>query len=58
MVYYYSVKVKYMCGGQGVIKEYIKSFLEIGELFTFLENKHKDNYILISIKPCYKFHLR
>lgn len=50
MIYFYLVTVKYMCGKSSIIKQYSKSFLEIGELFVFLETKHKDNYTLISIK--------
>lgn len=50
MIYYYLVTVKYMCGKSSIIKVYQRSFLEIGQLFVFLEKKHKDNYTLISIK--------
>lgn len=50
MFYYYLIKVKYVCGNKYIIKEYRKSFLEIGKLFVYLETKHKDNYTLISIK--------
>lgn len=53
MIYYYLVKVKYTKGNESIIKEYRKSFLEIGELFCFLETKHKNNYLLLSIKPVY-----
>lgn len=51
MIYWYLVKVKYTKGNESIIKEYKKSFLEIGEFFIFLEKKHKNNYMLISIKP-------
>ena len=57
MFHYYLVTVKYMCDGKGIIEDYIKSFLEFGELLEFLDKKYKDNYIIISIKPCYKFYL-
>lgn len=50
MTYYYSVKVEYICGKKRIIKEYRKNFLEIAQLFIYLETKHKDNYTLISIK--------
>lgn len=51
MIYFYLVKVKYTKGKESIIKEYRVDFLEIVELFCFLEKKHKDNYLLISIKP-------
>ena len=53
MIYYYNVKVKYFSGNESIIKEYKKSFLEMGELFDYLEKKHKNNYVLISILPLY-----
>lgn len=51
MIYYYLVNVKYTKGNEIIIKEYRKSFLEIGQLFYYLETKHKNNYLLMSIKP-------
>lgn len=53
MIYWYLVKVRFIKGNITIIKEYKKSFLEIGELFCFLETKHKNNYLLLSIKPVY-----
>lgn len=50
MNYFYVIKVQYVCGKKCIIKEYRKNFYEIGELFVYLETKHKDNYTLISIK--------
>lgn len=50
MIYNYKILVQYEKGGTSFIKEYIKSFLEIGEFFVWLEKKHKNNYTLISIK--------
>lgn len=51
MIYWYLVKVKFTKGNESIIKEYRKNFLELGELFCFLETKHKNNYLLLSIKP-------
>lgn len=53
MIYYYTITIQYICGKERFIKEYVKSFAEIGELFVFLETKHRDNYTVISIKPKY-----
>lgn len=56
MIYYYNVKVEYIKGKEKIIKVYQVNFLEIGELFCYLELKHKNNYKLISIrerKNCY-----
>ena len=50
MIYYYLVKVRFIKGGTPFIKEYRTDFLNIGELFYYLETKHKGNYTLISIK--------
>lgn len=51
MIYYYIIKIAYNKGNQRIIKEYKKSFLEIGDLFCYLEKRHKDNYLLMSIRP-------
>lgn len=56
MIYYYLITIQYICGSERFFKEYRKNFLEVGELFIFLETKHKDNYTLISIKPVYHSH--
>ena len=53
MIYYYVITIQYVCGKERFFKEYVKSFAEIGELFVFLETKHKSNYTVISIKPKY-----
>ena len=53
MIYYYLIKVSFYKGSEKILKEYRKNFLEIGELFTYLETKHKNNYTLISIRPLY-----
>lgn len=50
MIYYYLVKVRFIKGGTPFIKEYRTDFLNIGELFYYLETKHKGNYTLINIK--------
>lgn len=50
MTYYYLVRVHFLKGNSIIVKDYRRTFLDIGELFCYLEEKHKDNYILISIK--------
>lgn len=50
MNYYYLIRVRYIKGNQFIIKDYKKSFLEVGQLFVYLESEHKDNYTLMSIK--------
>ena len=50
MIYYYLVRVHFLKGSLGIIKDYRRSFLDIGELFWYLEEKHKGNYKLIFIK--------
>ncbi len=51
MIYYYLVRIKYVKGKQPFVKEYRLSFLDIGKFFVLLEEKHKDNYTLLYIKP-------
>lgn len=53
MIYKYKIKVRFIKGEQYIIKEYSIEFLNVGELFVYLETKHKNNYTLISIKPDY-----
>lgn len=50
MIYYYLVRVRFIKGGTSFVKEYRSNFSNIGELFYYLETKHKGNYTLISIK--------
>ena len=50
MIYYYTIKIRFIKGDTPFIKLYHKSFLEVGQLFYYLENCHKNNYTLISIK--------
>lgn len=50
MIYYYVVKVQFEKGKTEFIKDYYCNFLEIGQLFVYLETKHKNNYQLIFIK--------
>lgn len=50
MIYDYLVRVRFIKGGTSFIRDYITDFLSIGELFCYLETKHKGNYTLISIK--------
>lgn len=50
MIYYYLIRIQFIKGKYPFIKDYRKNFLEVGELFTYLEKKHKDNYKLIFIK--------
>ena len=58
MIYYYIVNVEFLKGSERILKQYKVDFKEIVDLFMFLERKHKNNFTLISIKPCYKFYLR
>lgn len=50
MTYYYRIAVKFIKGKESIIKVYKRSFLEIGKLFVYLEDKHKDNYTILSIE--------
>lgn len=50
MIYYYLIRIQFIKGKYPIIKDYRKNFLEVGELFTYLEKKHKDSYKLIFIK--------
>ena len=55
MIYYYLIRIQFIKGKYPFIKDYRKNFLEVGELFTYLEKKHKDNYKLIFIKELRRF---
>lgn len=50
MIYYYLVRVRFLVGSLVIIRDYTRSCLDIGKLFCFLEEVHKDNYELIFIK--------
>ena len=50
MTYYYLIRVQFLKGNSVIIKDYRRNFLEIGELFCYLEKAHKNNYKLIFIK--------
>lgn len=50
MIYYYHIRVIFYKGNQPICKDYYRDFLTIGQLFVYLETKHKDNYDLIFIK--------
>lgn len=50
MIYNYFVRIKFQKGKTGILKDYYCNFLEIGQLFVYLETKHKNNYELIFIK--------
>ena len=50
MIYYYLVRVHFLKGNSIIVKDYRRTFLDIGELFCYLEKNHKGNYTLISIK--------
>ena len=50
MIYTYIVRVQFFKGNERILKDYKVDFGELPKLFVFLENKHKDNYILLSIK--------
>lgn len=55
MIYFYKIRVQFGEGKQPFTKEYVVDFLHVAQLFEYLENKHKDNYTLISIKEKKKF---
>ena len=55
MIYFYKIRVQFGEGKQAFTKEYVVDFLHVAQLFEYLENKHKDNYTLISIKEKKKF---
>ena len=50
MIYTYIVRVQFFKGNERILKDYKVDFVDLPKLFLFLENKHKDNYTLISIK--------
>lgn len=49
-IYQYLVRVRFIKGGTSFIKDYRTDYLNIGKLFCFLEEKHKDNYTLFPIE--------
>lgn len=49
-IYQYLVRVRFIKGGTSFIKDYRTDYLNIGKLFCFLEEKHKDNYRLVFIR--------
>lgn len=57
MIYYYLVRVSFLKGNSIIVKDYHRTFLDIGELFCYLEENHKGNYTLISIKEKRYFNL-
>ena len=50
MTYAYIVRIQFIKGNKRILKDYKVDFIDLPKLFVFLENKHKDNYILLSIK--------
>ena len=50
MTYAYIVRIQFIKGNKRILKDYKADFIDLPKLFVFLENKHKDNYILLSIK--------
>ena len=53
MIYHYLIKIRYIKGKEYILKEYRKMFCEVGNFFVKLEEKHGNNYQLLSIKPLY-----
>lgn len=50
MIYFYKIRVQFGEGKQAFTKEYTVDFLHIAQLIMHLEEKHKDNYTIISIR--------
>lgn len=56
MIYYYKVRIEYYKGNERILKDYDVDFLTIGELFVYLETKHKNNYKVMWIKERKRIH--
>lgn len=50
MIYYYTVVIEFCKGSLRFLKVYNVDFLSIIKLFNHLENKHKGNYTIMSIR--------
>ena len=50
MIYFYKICVQFGEGKSAFTKEYTVDFLHVAQLIMHLEEKHKDNYTIISIR--------
>lgn len=51
MIYFYEIIIHYDIGNRYIEKTYTKSFNEIVDFLKQVDEKHKDNYRIFSIKP-------
>ena len=50
MIYFYEIVIHYNIGNRYIEKTYTKAFNEILDFLKEVDNKHKGNYIIFSIK--------
>lgn len=50
MIYFYKIRVQFGEGKNSFTKEYTVDFLHVAQIIMHLEEKHKDNYTIISIR--------
>lgn len=55
MIYFYKICVQFGEGKQAFRKEYIVDFLHVAQIIMHLEEKHKNNYTIISIRERKRF---
>lgn len=55
MIYFYKIRVQFGEGKNSFHKEYVVDFLHVVQLMLYLEEKHKDNYTIISIRERKKY---
>lgn len=51
MIYFYEIVIHYDIGKRYIEKTYTKAFNEIVDFLKQIDNKHKGNYTIFSIKP-------
>lgn len=51
MIYFYEIIIHYDFGNRYIEKTYTKAFNEIVDFLKQVDEKHKNNYKIISIKP-------
>lgn len=56
MIYFYKIRVQFGEGKQAFTKEYTVDFLHVAQIIMHLEEKHKNNYTIISIKERKSFY--
>jgi hypothetical protein len=51
MIYFYEITIHYNIGNRYIEKTYIKALNEIVDFLKQVDEKHKKNYRIFSIKP-------